>query len=581
MRTRLRRLTRGGLRFPTLGSGRPIFGSGVVAFDSETFPPPSDYFVAKKYNCPAIRSSARRAHRRHHADKWASSCVDALNELDAGTTPVENRSSTATAAHMASLDRIASAVRACGPKPSDLDGEGALRELLAKQGYSGEPSALAPLDADLLSLPLEGWVPKDLLEILGDGDGNKVVERLQQKVLPKVEAARQLEESPVRRPFMDPNLRGQRRRYVQVLSRLERCGLLEWRRRREPTVGLFAVWKKSGRQRLIIDARLANLRFAAPDPVSLATGASLGSILEVDAGERVWLGQVDVADAFYTTLLPEFLCHLFALPEVQARDMELNTIVDGPVGANEWITPVLRAVPMGWSLALGVCQEMHEVLAERVPHVLKENLLVDRRVAPSVSSLPHTEYVHNFTAMSVTEEPVKEAAELLDMEMARTQLPTHGVEVSLGGAALGWEFAADTPSMAANPRRCWRLKLAIDELRARGYATGRELSSVIGQATFVALIRRGSSAIFGSVYRFMSEQWEVRAPLWPSVDRELRWFAAHLPLLRRDLSAPWSSQVDVADASMWGMGMVTGHRPASEVASVARVNERWRFSREE
>ena len=243
-----------------------------------------------------------------------------MNGPDAGTTPVENRSSTVTAAQMASLDRVASEVRACGPKPSDLDGEGALREPHAKQGYSGEPSVLAPLDADLLSLPPEGWVPKDLLQILGDEDGNKVVERLRQKLLPKEEAARQLEESPVHRPYMGPSLRGQRRRCVQVLSRLERCGLLEWRCRREPTVGLFAVWKKSGRQRLIINARLANLRFAAPDPVSLATGASLGSI-EVDSGERVWLGQVDIADAFYTILLPEFLRRLFALPAVQARDM--------------------------------------------------------------------------------------------------------------------------------------------------------------------------------------------------------------------------------------------------------------------
>ena len=84
-----------------------------------------------------------------------------------------------------------------------------------------------------------------------------------------------------------------------------------------------------------------------------------------------------------------------------------------------------------------------------------------RGLAPSVSSLAHTEYVDNFIAMFVTEEPVKEVAELLDKEMARALLPTHGVEVSLGGAALGWEFAADTPSMAANPRRCWRLKLVI------------------------------------------------------------------------------------------------------------------------
>eukprot|EP00959_Pyramimonas_sp_CCMP1952_P163920 3427146-Pyramimonas_sp.AAC.1 len=59
--------------------------------------------------------------------------------------------------------------------------------------------------------------------------------------------------------------------------------MLEWRRHGSPRVGLFTVWKKNGKQRLIVDARLSNLCFAQPDPVDLATGGSSAS-LEVDPG---------------------------------------------------------------------------------------------------------------------------------------------------------------------------------------------------------------------------------------------------------------------------------------------------------
>eukprot|EP00974_Lingulodinium_polyedra_P036704 3518802-Lingulodinium_polyedra.AAC.1 len=46
----------------------------------------------------------------------------------------------------------------------------------------------------------------------------------------------------------------------------------------EARVGLFAVWKKEGRQRLIADARLSNVLFTPCAPVELATGQALGAI---------------------------------------------------------------------------------------------------------------------------------------------------------------------------------------------------------------------------------------------------------------------------------------------------------------
>ena len=64
------------------------------------------------------------------------------------------------------------------------------------------------------------------------------------------------------------------------------------------SVGVFAVAKKSGKQRLIIDARPANFWFGEPDSVSLATGAAM-SYLEVPEDAGLWMATADIADAVY------------------------------------------------------------------------------------------------------------------------------------------------------------------------------------------------------------------------------------------------------------------------------------------
>ena len=62
--------------------------------------------------------------------------------------------------------------------------------------------------------------------------------------------------------------------------------------------------------------------------------------------------------------------------------------------------------------------------------------------------------------------------------------------------------------------------------------------------------------------------------------RELRWFAALIPLLGRQLDAEWSSRVYVTDASFWGRGVCVGNREPEKVAEAGRINERWRFRRD-
>ena len=73
-----------------------------------------------------------------------------------------------TAAQRASLGMIAEACVAFGGPPEGLSCQGAFRELLARRGYDGEPTTLAPLKVDSLSLPAAEFTPVDLVAAGGD-----------------------------------------------------------------------------------------------------------------------------------------------------------------------------------------------------------------------------------------------------------------------------------------------------------------------------------------------------------------------------------------------------------------------------
>ena len=60
--------------------------------------------------------------------------------------------------------------------------------------------------------------------------------------------------------------------YASFLKRAAAAGIVEFHFHAETTVGICTVWKKSGGQRLIVDARLSNARSGEPDTVHLATG---------------------------------------------------------------------------------------------------------------------------------------------------------------------------------------------------------------------------------------------------------------------------------------------------------------------
>eukprot|EP00959_Pyramimonas_sp_CCMP1952_P201247 4208596-Pyramimonas_sp.AAC.1 len=102
---------------------------------------------------------------------------------------------------------------------------------------------------------------------------------------------------------MDEVLRSSPQEYRRLVKRLEKASVIDYTVQPLEFCSLFFVRKKSGSQRLVIDCRRSNCWFFPADPVEPSTGAALGS-LEVPAGRALYVGRVDIKDAFYHFELP-------------------------------------------------------------------------------------------------------------------------------------------------------------------------------------------------------------------------------------------------------------------------------------
>ena len=478
------------------------------------------------------------------------------------------------------MDNIREAVAGCGPPPAGLSGREALSALLAKQGYSG--GTTAQLDIDLLSLPSGTAVPVPLSTLLGPEGHETVQHFISSSVLPKNAARAKISECEVNHFYMDPLLREDPRAYGKLLQRLHQCGMVEWRRAGTPRVGLFAVQKKAGKQRLIVDARLANCMFTDSRPVHLCSGSTLGSI-QMPEGTCLHVGQVDVENAFYNMLLPPELVELFCLPRIKARFLDLDSVEGLAVDGNTYVYPHIRVVPMGFSHALYLCQRVHESAIDRVDSLQPLRRLRDGAAVPPglEAELVHGQYVDNFFSLGAQADSVYQGADAADAALRGLGLPCHPVEHSAGGQLLGWAIVGSPPTVQTSRKRLWRLRPGGQALLNRGSCSGRELAAFVGNATFSGLVRRECLAVFSAVYAFSDRIGLGRATLWPAVRKEIRWFIALLPLLFRRLDTPWCDVVTCTDASLWGMGVVESVRDLETIAKAGRYNERWRFTRGE
>jgi hypothetical protein len=131
----------------------------------------------------------RRLLRGSHVSGIVRDSIVALNSLCVGSDSAgRNNSQPLTAAQVDVMDSLTLSAQRLGSPPEGMHGEGALKELFAKGGYSGQAGNLAPLDVDRLALPPEGFVPVPLA-VLEEKADRKLVEGLLNATLPEKVAA--------------------------------------------------------------------------------------------------------------------------------------------------------------------------------------------------------------------------------------------------------------------------------------------------------------------------------------------------------------------------------------------------------
>ena len=198
-------------------------------------------------------------------DDW----VMTVNELnsgspDCGLADGDPLSAAQTSAYVTASSQIArfSSVPAEG---RDAD---CFQAVAGGLDYQGAPSSFTPLQESLLSLRPEGSVPLTLAS-LAAADVNLACSDVNSCVVPSDLAAHNLQAAGVETPFMDPGVKRSSRAYHRVLRRLHASGMLDFVGADQEGaviehVGFFAVEKKNGRQRLVIDCRRSNCWFAEP-----------------------------------------------------------------------------------------------------------------------------------------------------------------------------------------------------------------------------------------------------------------------------------------------------------------------------
>jgi hypothetical protein len=257
-----------------------------------------------------------------------------------------------------SVDRLLSlSNRMVGDFDPSLVPSECLSEISGGCDYRGNPSTCVALDEDLLSLPIEGVEPRPLSSLLGPLAFDKISALLNSSVLPINEGLENQRTSSMLRPYSDLGIRRSKRRYHRLLRLLIKRGIIDFGLECITEVWIFYVNKKGGLQRLVIDCRTASCHFEDCPHTALPT-ASCFSRLELGADEDLFFSQFDRTTVFYQMSLPAHLRPYFCLDAVQLRFFPELRVRFPDLPGTAWIRPRFAVVPMGWSMALFICQNV-------------------------------------------------------------------------------------------------------------------------------------------------------------------------------------------------------------------------------
>jgi hypothetical protein len=324
--------------------------------------------------------------------------------------------------------------------------------------------------------------------------------------------------------------------------------------------GVFAVDKTDGRLRAITDARPANWHFAVPDHVTLPTPDLLARI-RVPRGATAYVARTDAADFYHSFRTPPWMWPYFGLPAVRAAALPRAALPDG---AGEWVFPVLKTLPMGYSHAVLLAQSAHLHLLDSMPELfprcdrIGDPMCTDYTLRPG--RVLHTVCIDDLLLFGLDPVAVAHAQQQYLAAGRRAGFiykPEKLVLPTAGGApVLGLEFDGRAGTLRLQPQKMQALVQATRAAVAAGQLRAVDYQSLLGHWVWASLPCRPALSVFSASFALAQQYRRGTVKLWPSVKRELLAAADIAPLLVANLSAPQFGRVVASDASATGLGVV-------------------------
>ncbi|CAK0866669.1 unnamed protein product, partial [Prorocentrum cordatum] len=133
-------------------------------------------------------------------------------------------------------------------------------------------------DRELVDMPRPVSTPPALLDVIDPVGQEMLQDWINTMWLDQDEWGRVIESSPPIAPFMDVELRKDPELYRGFVRDLHAAGLLSFTTEPKDWVDPLFVGKKSGRLRLVLDARASDRRFRKRPPQAMGSGASRGRL---------------------------------------------------------------------------------------------------------------------------------------------------------------------------------------------------------------------------------------------------------------------------------------------------------------
>ena len=529
--------------------------------------------------------------------------IASLNWLaGASRRPFSGRASVATQSRVHRLhqevhhDVERAALSWCGGG-AGISAQAATTKLLRGRGVYSEPASagMVSLDPKTLSVPSSVVGAPTVFDVAPSNESD-LLRNFETRMLRSPEEVALINQQ-IGEPrfYVDPALKS-RRRYVQFIRKLWRVGLVSFSRTFRCRIGVFAVAKKNGKQRLILDARPVNRLFVSPPGVDLLTGEGMARF-EVDLEDdealqqlleplNIAMGVADVSDCFHRLRFGDELAELkrfFAYPSLRASEIGLTELDGRPLTPDTEVYPIAESLPMGWAWSLFFAQTINAYQLAKSMTLVKPLVMSDRG-PPLVfrpgrgTTIGSYVYVDNLGVIADNVPLVTKQIEGAADHFNSLGLAIHEMEVNdVLGVALGIAVYVGRYQTATESRRWWFLRLALKAVLKRPRVAGWELELLLGHMTFCGLISRETLSCFHVVYRFIQHSYWSRSPLWESAREELLGYFGLMIFLRSSWTKRWLPMIYQTDASPSGYGVATSLRTPQEVAEIGRVLERRRF----